>query len=172
MFQSYKRHFSFNGSENSSFLSSQKSVKRQETINSKGTIGSNRTSTFKIKAQRSKREGEASSKRGSMVKDPTKFKYHLKAIALMVDADKPSLLTPPGMQVSKPGGGIISMTRKRNSMTPQKIPDKIDLLSNRSGHSHNTSRGNNTSESKGEDDSSKSAGTANFQSGSFSVNLA
>lgn len=46
IFQKQKRHFSFNESENSSFPSSYNSYKRQESMNSKGTHDSNKTSNF------------------------------------------------------------------------------------------------------------------------------
>lgn len=93
MFKKQLRHFSFNESENSSFPSSyNQSIKRQESINSKTSGASNRTSNFK--ALQKQRKSNSSGKSSGIYKSPQGFKNHLKAIANLVGADKNVLPLP------------------------------------------------------------------------------
>lgn len=84
IFQKQPRHFSFNESEQSSFPSSYNSIKRQESINSKGTANSNKTSNFKTLNKRV----SGSSASGQQRIQPSLFKNHLKSIASLVGADQ------------------------------------------------------------------------------------
>ena len=94
MFKKKMRNFSFHDSENSSFPSSYtNSILRQDTLNSKGTNTSNKTSNFNV-VKKNKRKSNSSRKSGKKYGNPKNFKNHLKTIAQLVGADKNVLPLP------------------------------------------------------------------------------
>ena len=90
IFQKQLRHFSFNESEDSSFPSSYNSIRRQESINSKGTQNSNKTSNFVATIRRASNSSTKDRQRIA----PSLLKNHLKSIASLVGADSNILGLP------------------------------------------------------------------------------
>lgn len=85
IFQKKLRHFSFNESEASSFPSSYNSIRRQESINSKATQNSNKTSNF-ISPGNNKSSIRLSNDKVKI--SPSLINNHFKPLAIKTKADQ------------------------------------------------------------------------------------